>query len=428
MLFTYDTEVALARAAAARQHRPRPRRRRREELTDRRATSTRSSTAGSGPARRPASDGRADARCARCDPGCASCGSLREDGVVDDGQRAARARTAPSPSSSSTAHSAGTSTRPPPTRRWRRRMAVEAAMALVDVIRADELDRLRVVRRPTTARTCSSTCQQEPLPQVLRRGVRQPRQRRRLPGAGKAAERLTGVRRGRRRGSSPSRPRRPPGSPADQRGDRQHRELVELASSAGIGSVLVTMTSRGAAVLQPVDRRVGEDRVGRGDDDARGAVGHQGVGRLGDGAAGVDHVVDEDADPALDLTDDAVGDGLVGAVDVARLVDEGQRRPAEPLRPLLGDLDPAGVGRDDGELLVAVLARRRSPTRIGSAMRWSTGPSKKPWIWAVCRSTAMSRSAPAVLNRSAISRARDRLAAAVLLVLPGVAVERAARR
>ena len=42
----------------------------------------------------------------------------------------------------------------------------------------------------------------------------------------------------------------------------------------------------------------------------------------------------------------------------------------------------------------------------------------------MCRSTAISRSAPAVLNRSAISRARDRLAAAVLLVLPGVAVER----
>ena len=41
----------------------------------------------------------------------------------------------------------------------------------------------------------------------------------------------------------------------------------------------------------------------------------------------------------------------------------------------------------------------------GIANRWSTGPSKKPWICAVCRSTAINRSAPAVLNRSAISRA-----------------------
>jgi len=43
--------------------------------------------------------------------------------------------------------------------------------------------------------------------------------------------------------------------------------------------------------------------------------------------------------------------------------------------------------------------------RIGSAIRWSTGPSKKPWICEVCRSTQISRFAPAVLNRSAISRA-----------------------
>ena len=39
------------------------------------------------------------------------------------------------------------------------------------------------------------------------------------------------------------------------------------------------------------------------------------------------------------------------------------------------------------------------------ACRWSTGPSKKPWAWAVCRSTVTIRSAPAVLNMSAIRRA-----------------------
>ena len=41
----------------------------------------------------------------------------------------------------------------------------------------------------------------------------------------------------------------------------------------------------------------------------------------------------------------------------------------------------------------------------GSANRWSTGPSKKPWIWAVCRSTDMIRSAPARSKRSETSRA-----------------------
>ena len=41
----------------------------------------------------------------------------------------------------------------------------------------------------------------------------------------------------------------------------------------------------------------------------------------------------------------------------------------------------------------------------GMANRWSTGPSKKPWIWAVCRSTLITREAPAVLYRSATRRA-----------------------
>jgi hypothetical protein len=57
-------------------------------------------------------------------------------------------------------------------------------------------------------------------------------------------------------------------------------------------------------------------------------------------------------------------------------------------------------------------ARRWSPyfsrtwsARIGRAIRWSTGPSKNPWIWSAWRSTVISRSAPAVLKRSAISRA-----------------------
>ena len=41
----------------------------------------------------------------------------------------------------------------------------------------------------------------------------------------------------------------------------------------------------------------------------------------------------------------------------------------------------------------------------GPAYRWSTGMSKKPWIWAACRSRASTRSAPAVVSRSATSLA-----------------------
>ena len=44
-----------------------------------------------------------------------------------------------------------------------------------------------------------------------------------------------------------------------------------------------------------------------------GAVVEQRLGRLDDGAAGVDHVVDEHADATLDLTDDLVHLDLVRA-------------------------------------------------------------------------------------------------------------------
>ena len=59
----------------------------------------------------------------------------------------------------------------------------------------------------------------------------------------------------------------------------------------------------------------------------------------------------------------------------------------------------------------------------GSANRWSTGPSKKPWICAVCRSTAMMRLRARRLEQVGHQPRRDRLAATVLLVLAGVGVE-----
>jgi hypothetical protein len=63
-----------------------------------------------------------------------------------------------------------------------------------------------------------------------------------------------------------------------------------------------------------------------------------------DRAAGVDHVVDEDAGAPVDVSDDPVGSGLVGHQRVAGLVDECERGAAEGVGPPLGDPDPAGVG------------------------------------------------------------------------------------
>jgi hypothetical protein len=90
--------------------------------------------------------------------------------------------------------------------------------------------------------------------------------------------------------------------------------------------------------------------VGRGDDDLLGA--------LGPGASAAFAIVPPVSIMSStrtqtrpgDVTDDPVGDGLVGRLMSRRLVDEGQRCTAETLGPLLGDLDPAGIGRDDREL------------------------------------------------------------------------------
>ena len=60
------------------------------------------------------------------------------------------------------------------------RMAVEAAMAIVDVIRMDELDRLRLRGRRLRRRAGRPV--EEPLAALLRHHLRQPHPRRRLPG------------------------------------------------------------------------------------------------------------------------------------------------------------------------------------------------------------------------------------------------------
>ena len=153
--------------------------------------------------------------------------------------------------------------------------------------------------------------------------------------------------------------------------------------------------------------------------DLGGAVVVEDVGRRGDGAGGVDHVVDEDAAPALDVTDDAERlDAL--AVLGPRLVDDGEVG-VEVLGELLGHLHAAGVGGDDDDV-----ARRRS--RAGS--RSSTGMAVQVVDRAV--EEALDLAGVEVDAHDAIGAGRveqvgdelggDRLAALGLAVLAGVAV------
>ena len=62
-----------------------------------------------------------------------------------------------------------------------------------------------------------------------------------------------------------------------------------------------------------------------------------------------------------------------------------------------------------------------SRTMTGEAKRLSVGISKKPWIWPACRSSVMTRSAPAAGDQVGDQLGRNRRARADLAVLPGVA-------
>ena len=62
-----------------------------------------------------------------------------------------------------------------------------------------------------------------------------------------------------------------------------------------------------------------------------------------------------------------------------------------------------------------------SRTITGEAKRLSVGMSKKPWIWAACRSSVMTRSTPAWVIRLATSLAEIGVREPDFAVLPGVA-------
>ncbi|MBW3648908.1 MAG: DMT family transporter, partial [Actinobacteria bacterium] len=112
-----------------------------------------------------------------------------------------------------------------------------------------------------------------------------------------------------------------PDCPGDERGDRENRQPVE-ASAVVDGQGVGDDHLADAGVLQPVEGRPGQHTVRRRDDDVGGAVVEQQRGGLADRAAGVDHVVDQDAGLVLDLPDDLTHLHLVGHPGVAPLVDD----------------------------------------------------------------------------------------------------------
>ncbi len=145
----------------------------------------------------------------------------------------------------------------------------------------------------------------------------------------------------------------------------------------------------------------------------------QQLDRAGDRAAGVDHVVGEDAGLAPDVADDAVGLHLVGHQRVAGLVDEGQRHAAQRVGPLLGDAHATGVGGDDDHVVVGVVLGDVAGQQV-----------LRPHVVDRAVEEALDLVGVQVdgedpvgaggLEQVGDQPCRDRLAAAVLLVLAGV--------
>ena len=208
----------------------------------------------------------------------------------------------------------------------------------------------------------------------------------------------------------------------DQRRDGEHGQLRE-ALVRGDRQRVGDHHFAGAGLGQPAGRRIGEHGVGRGDDDILGAGVLEHLDGAGDGSAGIDHVVDQDAGAAFNLAHDRLGDGLVGHGEVPALVHERQRRAAEALGPLLGHADAAGVRRDDRDLVRAdpgadVVGQERNGHQV---VHGAVEEALDLGSVQVHTHDAVGAGGLVQIGDEAC---RDRLAAAALLVLPGVGVER----
>ena len=167
----------------------------------------------------------------------------------------------------------------------------------------------------------------------------------------------------------------------------------------------------------------------RGDDGHRlgsGILKH--VACAGDGARGVNQVVDKHAVLACDVADHTVGDRLVRAGDVAGLVHEGERTAAEALRPLFGNTDTTGVRGDDSDVVKLV---GETVTDIVDQHRHGDEMIDRA-VKEALRLRRMQIDAHDAVGACGLEQVKhqtagDGLAAAVLLILAGIAQQRADR-
>ena len=141
--------------------------------------------------------------------------------------------------------------------------------------------------------------------------------------------------------------------PSQQWGDGQDLEVGP--AFGGLRQGIGGDDFLGAALGQALAGGVREYAVGAGDDDLLCTCFLEYAHSTGDGAAGVNHVIEKHAVLALNFTHHAVGDRLIGLGIGAGLVHESQRGIAQVVSPLFGNLHAAGIGGDDGDVIGGVL-------------------------------------------------------------------------
>ena len=109
----------------------------------------------------------------------------------------------------------------------------------------------------------------------------------------------------------------------NQWGNREHRQVIDLILAGNrhrIGDDDLLEWCR----VQPFNSRTREDRVSGRCDHALGAVLQQGVRGLADGAGSINHVVHQQAEAALHVSDDFMHLNEIGVVRIMALMDDRQ--------------------------------------------------------------------------------------------------------
>ena len=130
--------------------------------------------------------------------------------------------------------------------------------------------------------------------------------------------------------------------------DGSYAELLYLGASAAVGDAVGEDHLGEGAVLYALVGGTAHDAVGGDGTHAAGALGHDEVGRLGDGAGGIDDVVEEYDIHIAHITDDVHAGDFVSAE--ARLVAH-HHGAVEELGIGVGALGAADVGGGDAEVL-----------------------------------------------------------------------------